>query len=193
MGGTWKRLDLEGGGLQTLNLRLARALRRRRTAYLLWLLFPLGAHRAYLDDRRGSLGYGALTAAAAVLGLAWGWQAALVPAALLAAAAARDLWWIDRRLVELNKHIRMAAWLGHGAAPPPGWKGRPLDDDPEALLADYVAEKERERAGHAPPSPGPAPSPGRRVPSLAEQERMLRALARARKGAGQRPSSEEGE
>ena len=54
MSDAWKRLDLSGGGLQEANLRLAAALRKRRTAYLLWPAFPPGAHRAYLHDRIGA-------------------------------------------------------------------------------------------------------------------------------------------
>ena len=44
-------MDLAGGGLQSANLRLARLLKRRRIAYALLILFPLGAHRLYLEDR----------------------------------------------------------------------------------------------------------------------------------------------
>ena len=48
-------MDLAGGGLQSANLRLARLLKRRRIAYALLILFPFGAHRLYLEDRRGAL------------------------------------------------------------------------------------------------------------------------------------------
>lgn len=100
---SWKRLDLEGGGLQAANLRLARTLRRRGVAYALWLAFPLGAHRWYLKEPWGALAYCGLSAAAAFL-------PALAAAA--AAFALFDLWWIDRRVTALNKRLRMQAFLG---------------------------------------------------------------------------------
>ena len=53
----WREFDLDGGGLQTANLRLARMLRRRSTAYGLLLVFPLGAHRWYLGEPRSALLY----------------------------------------------------------------------------------------------------------------------------------------
>jgi len=88
----WKRLDLSGGGLQEANLRLAAALRRRRTAYLLWLAFPLGAHRAL-----GLLLVDARAAGAVAL-------------AMLAVALV-DLVRLEARLTRLNKAIRMQIYL----------------------------------------------------------------------------------
>jgi hypothetical protein len=90
-------------------------------------------------------------AAAAALGLAlWQPVAGLVAAAALLAAALADAVWIDRRVTALNKAARRAVYLGHGADPPPGYAGR----DAEAAVG--------------------------RAPSFAEQERMLRELARRR-------------
>jgi hypothetical protein len=106
----WKRLDLAGGGLQQANLHLARTLRRRRTAYLLWLAFPLGAHRAYLHDRAGAWAY--RLASAAALGLAWiDARAAGIVALAILAAALVDLARLDARLTRLNKTIRMQVYL----------------------------------------------------------------------------------
>ena len=62
---SWKRLDLGGGGLPQANLRLARALRKRRTAYLLRIAFPVGAHRWYLREPIGAIVYCVLALAAA--------------------------------------------------------------------------------------------------------------------------------
>ena len=96
-------------------------------------------------------------------GGAWAWRAAgLAVAALwwwhpaggwagtaaLAAAALADALWIDRRVTVLNKRLRREVYLGHGAAPPAGYEGR----DPDAASG--------------------------RAPSFAEQERLLRELAR---------------
>ena len=113
---SWKRLDLDGGGLQQANLRLARSLRKRRTAYLLWIGFPVGAHRWYLREPVGAAAYCALTLATAAA-----WQAVLPALGL----ALFDLWWIDRRLTRMNKRLRMQAFLRPGAdGPPPGYTRR---------------------------------------------------------------------
>jgi hypothetical protein len=106
MGSSWKRSDLGGEGLQAVNLRLARVLRKRRVAYALWLAFPLGAHRWYLRERYGALAYIALT----VMAFAFPWVAFGS-----AALALFDLWWIDRRVTRLNKRLRMQIALQGGA------------------------------------------------------------------------------
>lgn len=110
MSDAWKRLDLAGGGLQQANLRLAATLRRRRTAYLLWLAFPLGAHRAYLHDRAGSWAY--RLASAAAFGLLWfDARAAAAVALVIGAFALYDLARLESRLTRLNKTLRMQVYL----------------------------------------------------------------------------------
>ena len=111
MSDAWKRLDLGGDGLQAVNRRLARDLRRRPVAYALLVLFPFGAHRWYLREPVGALAYCTLGATA----LAW-WPAAFAALAF----ALFDAWWIDRRVAEVNKSIRRRAWLGDRPPPPPG-------------------------------------------------------------------------
>ena len=116
MSGSWKRLDLGGGGLQQANLQLARALRKRCTAYVLWIAFPVGAHRWYLREPIGAIVYCVLALATAAA-----WQAVLPALAF----ALFDLWWIDRRVTRLNKRLRMEAYLHPGAGgPPPGYTRR---------------------------------------------------------------------
>lgn len=183
MSDAWKKLDLEGAGLQTLNLRLARTLRKRGVAYSLWLLFPVGAHRIYLADRRGSLAYGVLTALTLILGIAVGPPYWLIPAVAEVLFALFDLFWIDRRLVAVNKELRMSLYLGSRATPPTGYRGRYTDDEPESLIRDYARAKEREKAGHQPAGTARETDSerGGKIPSFAEQERMLRELSKARK------------
>ena len=152
MSGSWKRLDLGGEGLQQANLRLAAALRRPRTAYLLWLAFPLGAHRAYLSERRGAWAYRVASLAALAL-LALDWRASAVVGAVLVCAALYDLTWIRRRVPELNKALRMQAYLRPVAGAPQGFRGRYTDD----------AE------------------PPARTPSFAEQERLLAEIERSKR------------
>ncbi len=170
----WQKLDLEGGGLQSANLRLVRRLKHRKVAYLMWFLFPLGGHRIYLDDLPRALQYATLTATALILrfSLSWGW--ALVPAATGAAWALYDLAWIDRRVTALNKRIRVAEYLHAGTAPPTGFSGHYTDGDPPGTAAGPEAPHN----GSGPPDSETLPHGGGRVPSFAEQERLLRELAR---------------
>ena len=154
MSGAWRKRDLAGGGLQEANRDLARTLRLRRTAYLLWLAFPAGAHRFYLGASRGGAAYVAASALLAAF-LTAGWTpAALVTCAVMGAAAVFDLWWIDRRVTEVNKRLRMQAYLRPVPGAPPGFKGRLTD------LAD-----------------APAPRP----PSFREQEQLLTEIERAKR------------
>lgn len=149
----WKRHDLHGEGLQQANLELARALRKRRTAYWLLLAFPVGAHRAYLYEPVGAWGYRAVSVAAlALLALKPIW--AFVPAGLLAAWLAFDVFWIERRLTSVNKQLRMRAYLRPSAGPAPGYRGRYHDvnemsaerhPSPFAVQERKLAEIERQR------------------------------------------------
>ncbi len=104
----WQQMDLQGGGLQGLNLSLKKALRKRGFAYALWLLFPLGLHRLYLREPWGAMAYVLLTLGTWLLWQSpWAW----VPPALMMALALFDLYWIDQRVTALNKRIRMEAFF----------------------------------------------------------------------------------
>ncbi len=153
MSEAWKNLDLGGGGLQAANLKLARTLRRKRTAYLLWLLFPLGGHRFYLKDAIGGAAY--IVASAALLGAVVldSKAAAFAISAALVVVAAFDLWRIERRVINVNKRLRMNAYLRQVPGAPPDFTGR-LTDAPDA----------------------PAP----RSASFAEQERLLAEIERVK-------------
>jgi hypothetical protein len=153
LSGGWRQLDLGGGGLQRANLELARRLKRRRTAYALLAVAPLGLHRRYLGDRRGAWLW-PLGAAAGVGAAFLDIRIALGIAALFVAALAYEAWWIDRQVTAANKRIRREVYLAQAAAPPPGFSGRFPNE-------------------HAPRS---------RAPSIAEQERLLRDLTRSRRG-----------
>lgn len=181
MSEAWKGLNLGGEGLQTLNLRLNREMKRRVPAYGLALAFPLGLHRLYLSSPGGALLYWTLTVStlAAWLWLGPAWAAA--PAVAELALLAFDLLWIDRRVVAYNKALRMRQFLRPGARPPKDYRGRYTDEDE---LAGYLREKEGERAGHQPVDLHAAErgqGSGKHIPSFAEQEAMLRELARSKK------------
>lgn len=175
MSKAWKRIDLEGQGLQSANIQLAGLLKRRARAYWLLLPFPLGLHRAYLEDSRGAWIYRlASLGALALLFFGRPLPAALV-AALLAAFALYDLRWIEDRVARINKALRMQVYLHQGQGAPRGFKGHYTD----AGIEDYLKLKEQERAGHRAPA-AEQPEPGSRVPSFAEQERLLKELAKSK-------------
>ena len=180
MSQAWKKIDLEGGGLQAVNQRLSQLLRRRRLAYGLWLLFPLGAHRFYLESRRGGLVYLGLTVLSLAFWFGFGGEAAVLPLGAALLFALYDLFWIDRRITALNKTIRVRLYMGMDAAAPAGYAGRYTDTD-EDLIETYSKEKEQERAGHQRISAPREYGEQKRAPSFAEQEAMLRELAKKRK------------
>ncbi len=161
----WRELDLDGGGLQAANLRLARALRRRAVAYGLMLAFPLGAHRWYLGETRSAPLFPALTAVAIGAWLAGSGALALVALAALAALLGWDLYTLEDRIAAANKRRRMAVYLSQGKGAPAGFQGRFGAHDP-ATTAD---------PGH------------RRMPTLAEQEALLRELAAGRNKDPEKP------
>ncbi|MEJ2479681.1 MAG: TM2 domain-containing protein [Acidihalobacter sp.] len=178
----WKQLDLGGEGLQTLNAQYTRHMRRLPLAYAAMLLFPLGAHRWYLREPYGALAYLALTLAAITGAFTLGTPGFAVPAIAGLLFAAFDLLWVERRVLALNKSLRMRQFMRPGAAPPENYRGRYADADDE--LEDYVHIKERERAGHQPAASDNQEAPNRRprTPSFSEQEALLRELARSDKG-----------
>lgn len=183
----WKELDLEGGGLQTLNAKLASEMRRRPAAYMAWVLFPLGLHRFYLREPLGGAGFLALSALAIALALfapALWWLAPVLVGVLWAVV---DLFWIDRRVTTYNKELRKQLFLRKGQRPPKDYRGRyTSDEDARRELEEYQAIKERERAGHPAPDEADANDRNRdiggrdRMPSFNEQEAMLREMQRNR-------------
>ncbi len=164
MNAKWQELDLGGKGLQAANLRLARTLRRRATAWRLLLLFPSGAHCWYLHERGNAAAYPALTLA--VIG---GWAASMpyvVLSALLALAILliRDVTTLETRIAAYNKRQRMAVYLSQGAAAPAGFRGR--FDEPAGAGDDAAPQ---------------------RMPGFAEQEALLREIAKRTSRTGDKP------
>lgn len=154
----WKQLDLQGGGLQSANIKLAALLKRRPVAYALVALYPLGLHRDYLDDRRGGWLYRAGTGIAFLSWLAGEPMAFWITVILLTAGALRDLLHTENSVAEINKALRMRVYLSQTEGPPPGYRGREVADAPPESAQD-----------------------SRRVPSFAEQERLLAEIARRKK------------
>lgn len=181
MSEAWKKMDLEGGGLQSLQLRLLRSQKKLPKAYASWLLFPLGLHRIYLKQPWFWL------YPLAAIGLLWSGLTLIggVLLGLIAAAAIYDLLHIPDWVSQVNKELRKSLWLNKKAPPPPvDFKGRYSDYDSE--LQSYVKTKEQERAGHPatrnqPQGGEKGYGAGKRAPSFAEQERLLAELAKTRK------------
>lgn len=160
MSEAWKELNLEGEGLQSANIKLARMLKKRATAYLLMgSLFPLGQHRAYLDDRVGAWGYrmASLIAIALFLfGQIWVGGIILL---LIGAFVVYDIHWVDERVAALNKALRVKIYMHQGTGAPKEFKGR-FTDNAEPRASTKSSD---------------------RVPSFAEQEAMLREIAKRKK------------
>ena len=183
MSEAWKKLDLGGEGLQSVNARITRQMRRHRVAYPLAVLFPLGAHRFYLHSPAGGVAYLALSATAVLLWFYMAAWTAAIPLALSLGLLIFDLFWMDRHIVRFNKALRMQQFMQKGSksAPPKHYRGRYTD---ETDLSGYIEEKESERAGHQPVDLKTLSEFGQKqhIPSFQEQEAMLRELARHRKG-----------
>ena len=165
MSEAWKALDLEGGGLQQANLRLARLLKRPNVAYTLLLLFPLGLHRDYLEDRLGGWSY-RLAAAVCVAAAVWlGPIAGGIVALGLLVSAGIDLASMDLKVAAINKRLRVQVYLRQTKGAPAGFSGHYTDGPGDA-------------------SSGSASSPpeaAERPPSFAEQEEALRQIAALRR------------
>ncbi len=189
----WEKLDLQGAGVQSLQIRLRKLQKKTLWAYLLWLFFPFGAHRFYLE-RPWAWAYPlgtALTIALALSRIPW---AALLPGALLILAGAIDLSRIRDWQAAYNKELRKAAWFSKQApAAPAHYAGREndgpgADREWQEELQQYTRGKEAERAGHPAAGEAGSKSPenkgftrGKRAMSFAEQERLLTEMAKGRK------------
>ncbi len=177
MTNAWKQWDFSGAGLQSLNLELTKRLRKPEVAYSLWIGFALGLHAFYLHERSRALAYLAASLTLGILALLAPWPVPAGFGALYLAVAAADLATLERRLTAYNKATRLDLSLRKGTTPPPGFRGRYTDQDVD--IRDYVAVKERERAGHtAEPTPT---NPSRGSKSFQEQEAALRAYTERRK------------
>lgn len=157
----WRQFDLEGEGLQAVNRRIVAQRRRRGRAYGFWAFFPLGLHRDYLDAHGTAWCWRAASVAAiAALWSGAHWEAAAIAAAMLGVAV-YDLFWIDRRVTALNKALRKDAYLSKSTpGAPSGFRGR-LGEDSASAAGAHASD---------------------RVPSFAEQERLLRDIAARRRG-----------
>ena len=171
-----KNFDLQGQGLQSANAQLVTLLKKRSTAYGLLLLFPSGMHRAYLNNKWGAWAYRLTTLLlVAMYFFHFKFVAALLLIGLIAFAL-YDIRWLDDQIVKFNKALRIQVYMRQSSGAPKGYAGRYNDD----TLDDYVKVKEQERAGHIPIETVHQAKTIKRAPSFAEQEGMLRELAKSR-------------
>lgn len=177
MSDAWKKLDLDGQGLQTVNLIMAKQQRHHKTAYLLWLLFPIGAHRVYLKSSALGLVYTALTALGIIFSISD--SAGLPFFALEVAFALFDLWWIDKRVLDLNKSLRMHLLMQKGMQTPEDYRGRYVDET--HLVDEYSNLKASEKVSDKRAFSQPTELPGKHIPSFAEQEKLLNELVKHKK------------
>lgn len=182
MSEAWKQLDLEGGGLQSANLRLAALLRKRGTAFALLALFPLGLHRDYLHDRRGAWIYRGATLLSGGVWLAGHPLSGLVVMAIAAVCAVRDAFRMENAVARVNKQLRMRVYLGQTAGTPRGFKGHYTDSNDSAPGDAPPARERRDGADGAQSAATHGDNP--RVRSFAQQEKMLREMAEMRRKSG---------
>lgn len=189
MSEAWKNIDLEGSGLQAANMRLAQLLKKRALAYGLLLLFPLGLHRDYLASHGAAWVFRGVTLVAVLLIWYGNFWPGIALFGAMALAALFDIRWIDSRVAQINKRLRIEVMKSTGTAAPPGYRGRYTDEAPAAAdhLAEYIRVKEQERGGHRPIGGTGTDADHndrrepRRAPSFAEQEAMLRELYKSKK------------
>ncbi|MCL4525006.1 MAG: TM2 domain-containing protein [Gammaproteobacteria bacterium] len=183
----WEKLDLQGAGVQSLQIRLQKLQKKSLWGYLYWCCFPVGAHRFYLEQP-WAWAFPLVSVAIvtlAFLGLTW---EAVGFAVALCVAALWDLSRIGPWISAYNKDLRKASWFARQTpAAPADYQGRADTREHPMLwqreLQDYTQTKESERAGHpaanAPDRKGFAP--GQRRLSFAEQERLLAEMAKSAK------------
>ncbi len=185
MPSAWEKMDLQGEGLQSLQIRLKKLQKKKTTAYFYWCLFPLGLHRFYLHQRFAWL-YPAGTAVAGLAAITGSLILFAVTATAPLIAALADLPRLQVWISEYNRIQRKKAWFSQKTPPAPGhYQGRPENLEGEARwetdLKQYAEIKETERAGHP---AGKTPSAtkrfgqGQRMLSFAEQERLLATIAK---------------
>ena len=179
MSDAWKNLDLAGEGLQSANLKLVQKMKKRKYAIILLLFFPLGLHRDYLNNPWGAWLYRICSSLIIlVFALGYRWPAYGLLAGMIAFAL-YDIRWIEDAVAAINKSLRMQVYKSGGAsAMPANFRGRYTDES----LDDYLQLKEKERGGHVAPGTDPALNSRSRAPSFAEQEAMLKELAKSRPG-----------
>lgn len=153
---TWQKHDLEGSGLQSINLAYLAARKDIKKAYMLAALFPLGMHQFYLGNHKKGWLYVFLT----VLLLACATVSTFISAVL--GFAEVILMIVDVKRMEnvvsaYNKELKMNLALQQQHKTPENYRGR------------YPEDSESEQTSE------------QKILSFAEQEALLKELARKKK------------
>jgi len=179
MSKTWQNINLEADGLQSANLQFIKRQKKPLTAYVLWLLFPLGLHRFYLKSVASGLLYWLLTSLALYLSITTSVPNVVFFLPVLAWAI-YDLYWIRERTIELNKALRMQIFLGQNNSQTLE-QNKPTINS-QTLIHEYTQIKNAEAQNlQTPRTLTNHSTEKKRIPSIAEQERMLQAIRKKTK------------
>ncbi len=174
MSKTWQNINLEVDGLQSANLQFIKYQKKPLTAYVLWLLFPLGLHRFYLKSVATGLLYWLLTSLALYHSITTSTSKVIFFLPIIAWAI-YDVHWIRERIIVLNKALRIQIFSGQN-------KRQALEQNKptvnsQTLIHEYTRIKNTEAQDRQPPSsPTNLLAEKKRIPSIAEQEQMLQAI-----------------
>ena len=153
---TWQEHDLEGSGLQSINLNYLKYKKDTQKAYLLTAIFPLGIHQFYLGQaKKGSL-YIILT----LLLLAFANVSPFISAIIgfiEVMMMFKDIKGMEETVSTYNKELKMKLSLQQDQKTPEDFKGKYTDNDNNES------------------------STQQKILSFAEQEALLKELARQKK------------
>jgi len=178
MSQSWKKLDLGGDGLQTINLQFNRLQKKLSSAIIYWCFFPLGLHQIYLRQYRKATLYlllSSITIAFLYFPLL-DWR---IAAGVLGVLSLWDLVNLPNDVTHFNKALKIELYLQKGKQMPADFRGR-YTDDSEDNLKNYMSEKEQERAGHQPVTNKQSRSK-QHIMSFAEQEALLKEMQTRKK------------
>jgi len=125
---TWQEHDLEGSGLQSINLAYLKSKKDIRKAYLLTAFFPLGIHQFYLGQPKK----GGIFIFLSLLLLAFANIAPFVSAIIgfiEVMLMFRDVKSMERIVSDFNKELKLNLSLQNQHAAPENYKGKYSDDD----------------------------------------------------------------
>lgn len=151
---TWQEHDLEGQGLQSINLAFATKRKTVKTAYLLATLFPLGLHQFYLGNYRRASIYIMLTVLLFALVNYLPFLSALLAFSEVVLLT-KDIISMETAVANFNKQLKMQLALQEQQGAPKDFKGRYSDEG-------QSAENEKNSSD--------------RILSFAEQERLLKEM-----------------
>ncbi len=153
---TWQLQNLEGNGLQSINLAYAAKRKNTRMAYTWATLFPLGAHQFYLGNTKRAATYILLSILLVIFITTSTFVSAII-AFVEIILLTGDVLGMEDRVNRFNKDLKLTLSLQQQNPVPPDFKGRYSDED--ATPTDHRGQK---------------------ILSFAEQEALLKEMAQSR-------------